>query len=234
MEITKKLNEFRLESLPPAQMKASAVYSICECCGKDTKECIFVYNEYASPIEGKNRFETKCFNWRCNTQKKIYRLPDVKCKKYTCVEENNVLEFNFVADDKQEFFVEMKCRECGDKKFSPYGCINIDCYFPLVILNRGISDDTISLGDHKNYICENCFADPNRGYMIQISKIDRVGKESIYDPTLSRSYRMTCPKCVTVGCVAQMDHQSESLFDYIFYCTNPVCFYWWKINYLLN
>jgi hypothetical protein len=205
--------------------------TICEYCGQNTKQCNFIYDDNAPILEGKNRLEIKCLNTKCQKKDTCF-LPDLRCKNNGCTGENKILEFNFLLDKDQQLFVGSICRACNNRRLSPFVCIYLDCYFPLILIDYNQNGKNIlSTKQPKNYICSRCFEKPGRKYITQIIPTTEIGKDMTADPTLPRNYNVKCPKCMTHGCTALLNDRNDILFDYNFYCNNPQCFYWWKIKY---
>lgn len=232
MDITIKISDLSLDETmdKPSQWDVSTwtVGSIsvpCVYCAYD-RDCSFACDRDT------NMFVSACPNTRCIKKKTNTVLANLYCVRKQCRGNFSVLKSSYMMDDSGKIWNCCICSRCNASVIGPYTCINRNCHYPLVLCDARVFNPGSAETLHLNYGCARCFSDAKKRYKITIYEIECHEKEIISDPTLSRSDNMACPKCIIIGSVASMEGQDSGLFSYRFYCINPRCNCYWKIDYI--
>jgi len=207
-----------LDTLSETWQKRSVIVP-CHLCSKGNRTCNFLYKEKKSMTTDdivQNTFLSKCCNTKCRQRMLKILVADVLCQQEQCDQSETAMKCSFIHDSKQGRVTATECLCCKKILFSPYTCIQKDCYYPLFPLDKSLT----------NFYCPRCFNQDQRRYTVSIQSIEQHKKALIQDPSYPRGDDFTCPRCMKVGYVAIMD--PNAFFSYQLYCTSEDCLYSWK------
>lgn len=206
----------------------------CTFCDSE-RNCTFEYD--GDPSHVKNIFTSICSNFRCTRKRMRTTLQDLYCARKYCKTNKSNMKCSYMMDGDGKIWNCCTCTGCDRSIVGPYTCIHESCHYPLILCDaRPFSQDSLAI--HLSYGCAICFSNPKKRYKISVHTIQCHDKDIIFDPTLARDHTMSCPKCLIVGAVISMEGEDcrdgldNNLFSFKFYCINPKCHCYWKIEHL--
>lgn len=206
----------------------------CTLCSSDM-DCSFEY--YGDSMHTVNIFVSTCNNIRCTRRKTRTTLQNLYCDRKYCKSNRNNMKCSFKMDNDGKLWICCTCMGCDISIVGSYACIHRDCHYPLILCDTmPFSQDPITT--RLSYGCIKCFSDNQKRYKLTVHSIQGHEKEIMYDPTLSRDYSISCPKCLITGAVVSMEGEdrrtgrNDNVFSFRFYCINPKCHCYWKIEHL--